>query len=236
MVQDLQQIKADPGLVVVDVAGGKYGHLARRLRTIDHVGRHGLRRAGAEFFRRQLGQPGVFVHPGHAFHDAAHGLGLVHRVGHLHHDGNARELAVHVGGGQETLGQLDLTLLELDGLGAQHGVRKVQVPFVRRRVRALGHVAEVAHVALVDHLPVVGLGDAVHLLGRTLVDQIEQGGKGAAQTHAAPATVADVEDAFQLDEALLLVVEVGVLPVQRVPGGRLQVAFGGHARSSSVRV
>ena len=57
-------------------------------------------------------------------------------------------------------------LRELDRLGAQHQVREVDVPRMRRHVRALGHVAHVAQVALVDDLPVVLLGDAVDLARR----------------------------------------------------------------------
>jgi hypothetical protein len=137
--------------------------------------------------------------------------------------------AVHVGGSQKLLGRTDLAFLELDRLGPQHGVRKVQIEFVRRHVGALGQVAQIAHVALVDHLPVVFLVHAVDLTGRALVDQVKQGGKRAAQAHAAPAAVADVEDALHLLEGGLFVVELGVLPVDRMACGRLQIAFGGHS-------
>jgi hypothetical protein len=55
-------------------------------------------------------------------------LVLVHRVDRLHHDRDAGKLAVHVGAGQKLLAPLHAALLELDGLGAQHQVREVQVP------------------------------------------------------------------------------------------------------------
>ena len=66
-------------------------------------------------------------------------------------------------------------------LRAQHQVREVDVPRMRRNVRALRHVAEVAQVALVDDLPVVGLGDAVDLHRLALVDEVEQRRERAAQ-------------------------------------------------------
>ena len=107
----------------------------------------------------------------------------------------------------------------LTARGAQHQVRKIQVPRVRRHIGALGHVADVAQVTLVDHLPVVLVRDTVHLQGRALVDQVKQGGKGAAQAHAATATVADVEHPLHFLEQGGVVVELGILPVQRMPGG-----------------
>ena len=127
--------------------------------------------------------------------------------------------------GEELLAALDLALLELDRLGAQHQVREVQVPGVRRRVRTLGHVAQVAQVALVDHLPVVVLLDAVHLAVVGGIDQVEQVREALAQAHAAAAAVADVEHPLHLLEGRGLVVEVGAFPVDRVPGRGFEVAF-----------
>jgi len=54
---------------------------------------------------------------------------------------NAAELADHIGIGQQLVACLDLALLELDRSGAQHQVREVYVPLMRRHVRALRHVA-----------------------------------------------------------------------------------------------
>jgi hypothetical protein len=107
-------------------------------------------------------------------------------------------------------------------------VREIEVPFVRRHVRALGHVTKVAQVALVDHVPVILLRHPVHFAGRSVVDQVEQGRERPAQADAAPAAVADVEDAFHLLERGVLVVEPGVLPIQRVARRRLQRTFPAH--------
>jgi hypothetical protein len=56
-------------------------------------------------------------------------------------------------------------------------MREVQVPLVRRHVRTLGHEAQVAEIAVIHHLPIIGLGDTIHLHGLGLVHQVEQGGK-----------------------------------------------------------
>jgi hypothetical protein len=91
--------------------------------------------------------------------------------------GNRGQLAVSVGRGQCFVAELRRrAFLELDRLGAQHQVREIEVPGVRRHVRALRHVADVAQVALVDDLPVVLLVDAVHFHRRALVDEVEQVG------------------------------------------------------------
>ena len=83
---------------------------------------------------------------------------------------------------------------ELERLGAQHQVRKVDVPRMRRHVRTLRHVAHVAQVAVVDDVPVDLLVDAVDFAGRRFIDGIEQRRERVAQTEAAAAAVADVED------------------------------------------
>jgi hypothetical protein len=83
----------------------------------------------------------------------------------------------------------------LDGLGAQHQVREVDVPLVRRHVRALRPVAHVAQVAVVHHLRILALVDAGKLAVAGGVDEVEQRREGLAQAESAPAPVADVEDA-----------------------------------------
>ncbi len=53
VVENLQQIQTDARLVVVDVAGGKNGHLARRLGAVRHHRRLRLGCAGAELLAGQ---------------------------------------------------------------------------------------------------------------------------------------------------------------------------------------
>ena len=232
VVQHLEQVVADAGLVVIDIAGGIDHHLAGRLGTVAHRVRRRLGRAGAELLRGELRQPGVFVHAQYFFHQGAGGLGFVDSIDRLHHDGNAGELAVRVGRSQEFFSRTHFTFFELDGLGLQHGVRKVEVELVRRHVRALGQVAQVAHEALVHHFPVVFFVHAIDFTGLAFVDQVKQRGKRAAQAHAAAAAVANVKNALHFMEHFVFVVVVGVFPVDRVARRRLQVAFCGHGLAS----
>src|SRR4029079_14207375 len=93
------------------------------------------------------------------------------------------------------------------------------------------HVAEIAQVALLDDLRVVGLCDAVDFHRLAVVDEIEERRERLAQAHATTATVADVEHPLHLLLDRRLVVELRALPVERMARGRQQVAFaGGHRR------
>jgi hypothetical protein len=67
-----------------------------------------------------------------------------------------------------------------------------------RHIRALGHVAKVAHVTLVHDLEVVILVDTIDFHGVAFIDQVEQRGERIAQTDAPAAAVTDVVDPFQL--------------------------------------
>ena len=226
VVQQLDEVGADAGLVVVDVAGGEDGHLAGRALAVDGSKRGVAHRAApAKTLLGQAGHPGVGVDTELAVHHLAHGLRLVHRIDHIDDDRDASKLAVHIGAGQELLFRGDMPVLVLDGLGAQHEVRKVHLPRVRWRVRALGHVAQVAQITLVDDAPVGFLPDAVHFTVGGGVHQVEERGEALAQAHAAPAAVADVEHTFHLRQRLALVVEVGILPIDRVAGGGFEIAF-----------
>jgi hypothetical protein len=101
-----------------------------------------------------------------------------------------------------------------------------------RNVRALRHVAEIAQVALLDDLRVVGLRHAVDFHRLAVVDEVEERGERLAQAHATAAAVADVEHPlhFLLDRRL--VVELRTRPVERMARGREEVAFaGGHRRA-----
>ena len=228
MLEQLEQVVADAGLVVVDIAGREDRHLARCELAVNHLAcRAGLLGGPAEALDGQFRHPGVWVHTECAVHQAACELGLVDRVDRLHHHRDASKAAVHIGRCQQLLGRTDPPGAEFDRLGTQHQVRKIQLPGVRRHIRALHHIAQVAEIALVDNIPVSLFLDAVYLtiLGR--IDQVEQGGKALAQADTAPASVADVEHPLHLGETSVLIVELRVLPVQRMAGGRFEVAFAG---------
>ena len=153
------------------------------------------------------------IHAQGGLHHTARNFCFAHGVDSLHHDGNASQRAMRIGRGQEIFCGTHFTFFKLDGLGSQHGVRKIQVPFVRRCIGTLGHVAQVAHEALVHHFPVVFLVDAIYLHGATLIHQVKQSGKRAAQADAAAASMANVEDALEFIEARLFVVKVFALPI-----------------------
>jgi hypothetical protein len=104
-------------------------------------------------------------------------------------------------------------------------MREIDVPRMRRDVRALRHVAEVAQIALVDDLDVVALGNRIELAGLALVDEVEQRGERAAEADAAPAAVADLEDPPELLVERRLIVELRVAPVDRMARRRFEAAF-----------
>src|SRR3546814_6267182 len=94
-----------------------------------------------------------------------------------------------------------------------------------RHVRATHHEAHVAEGAGVDDLLVVRLGDSVELAGLGVVDEVEEAREGIAEIEATPAAVADVEDALRLGVQLFPVVEVRVVPLDRVAHRRVETAF-----------
>jgi hypothetical protein len=76
-----------------------------------------------------------------------------------------------------------------------------------RYIRALGHVAKVAQVTLVDDLDVVCFVYPVDFHSVRFVDQVKQRGKRVAQTDTAPTAVTDVIDPFQF------LLEIRLIPV-----------------------
>src|SRR6185503_7061731 len=107
------------------------------------------------------------------------------------------------------------------------------VPRVRRNVGALDHVAHVAEVALVHDVPELLLCHTLHLPRSGLVHVIEELGEGVAQAHAAPAPMADVEDALHLRDDLGLVEVIRALPLDRMSSGGLEAAFLAQSVSAS---
>jgi hypothetical protein len=152
----------------------------------------------------------------------------VDRVHQSVDDRDAGERADRIRAGEDAIAHLHVALPIFHGLGAEHQVREVQVPFVRRHVGTLGHVAQIAEITVVDHLPVVVLGDAVDLHRFGLVHQIEQRREGLAEADAAATAVTDVEDALQLLVERSLVVEISTLPVERVTGRGFETPLPAH--------
>src|SRR5689334_24136978 len=110
-------------------------------------------------------------------------------------------------------------------LGAQHEVREIDVPGMRRNIRALRHEAHVAQVAVIDDVPVNLLVDAVELEGFGFVDGVEQRRERIAEAEAAATAMTDVEDAFELLLERAFIVELGAPPVERMTRGLLETAL-----------
>jgi len=104
-------------------------------------------------------------------------------------------------------------------------VREIHVPLVGWHVGALGHVAHIAEIALVDHLAIIGLGDAVHLHGFGLIHQVKKRGEGVAEADTATTAVADVENPLQFLVEGILVVKIRIFPFDGVTRRSLKTAF-----------
>ncbi len=152
-------------------------------------------------------------------------LRRVDGVDGLRDDGDPGERADRVRRAQDLVAQRRLAVLERLDLRAQHQVREVDVPLVRRHVRALRHVAHVAQITVLDDLPVRLLRHVVHLAARRRVDGIEQRRKRVAEVEAAAAAVADVEDARELLVERGGLGELRRAPIDRVARRRLEAAF-----------
>ena len=172
-----------------------------------------------------LGQSRFGMDAERGFEQGAGMLIAVDRVDDIDDDRDAGEAAYRIGGRHDLVAHSGAALFVAIRLGAQHQVRKIDVPFVRRNVRTFGQVTEVAKVAMVHDLPVILLVDAVDLHGLGFVDQVEQGRKSIAQAHAAAAAMADIENAFEFPEKRLLIVKTGVVLSQGMASRRFQAAF-----------
>jgi hypothetical protein len=91
-----------------------------------------------------------------------------------------------------------------------------------RDVGALGHEAHVTQITVVHDLPIMTLVDRLELHLRGFIDQIKQGGKGVAQREATTTAVTDIKHALELGKQCALVVELGTVPVERMPLGGLK--------------
>jgi hypothetical protein len=96
---------------------------------------------------------------------------------------------------------------------------------MRRCIRAFGHVAEVAQIALVDDLHEILLVDTIDFHRVGLIDEIEQRGEGGAQRYTATATMADIVDTLKLSVHRIFVVKVLAQPIQGMTGRGLKVTF-----------
>ena len=95
-------------------------------------------------------------------------------------------------------------------------MRKVDIPFVRWHVRALGHVTKVTQVTLLDDLVIILLMDPINLHGFALVHKVEQGRKGITQADTTSTAVAHIINTLKLLEEIFLIPVFIRLPIYRV--------------------
>src|SRR5437879_158307 len=217
VIENREQIVADPRLVVIHIAGRKYRHFSRRALTVTGLmapARAGLPAKRSWTVGRQLA---LRVDADRLVQERARGGVAVAGVDHLRDDRARGEPAYGLGGGKQTVSQPSLALPELHRLGAQHDMRKIDVPRVRRYVRAFRHVAHVAEIALVHDLPELRVLHTVDFQRRARVDEVEERPKRREQLDAAPASVADAEYALELREHCRLVIEIQQPPRKRLP-------------------
>ena len=220
-----QQVVADAGLVVVDVAGGEDRHLAGRARAVLH------RQATTAARARGIGAGVIGRHaapavtPSSLVHQLAGRGRRVDRVHDLHDDRDRRELAQR-DRCSTAAGRADraLPLPELrppsraaSGAGSPRSTdaaaRTGTWSCSTCRTGSTGRRPSRSRSFATPSTSSVAL----------VVDQIEQRRKRRAQVHAAAAAVADVEDPLELVLERRLVVELRVLPVERMPRGRLRL-------------
>ena len=226
MLEYSHQILAYHRLITIHVTGGEQRHLAfGNTCRFSRVGAGVSTNAFAQRVAVILRQLRFCMHAEHGLQQLAGRFHLIDGVDHLGHHRNTSQITDGIGTGKNSVAGLNITLLVFVGLGTQHQVWKVEIPLVRRHIRTLGHITEVAQVTVIDHLPVVLFFNPIDFKCRRLVHQVEQGREGLTQTDAATTSMADIEHPLHLFEQRLFVIKIGAFPVQRMPGWRFQITF-----------
>ena len=83
---------------------------------------------------------------------------------------------------------------------------EINIPFVGRYIGAFGQITQITKITMIHDLTVITFRDAIDFHRFRLIDQVKQRGKGIAEADAAAATVADIENAFELGIELRRVV------------------------------
>jgi hypothetical protein len=104
-------------------------------------------------------------------------------------------------------------------------VGKINIQRVRGDIRALGHKADIAKIALVNDLIVFFAVKLGKFACFRIVNQVEKGWEGIAKVETAAATMTDVKHTRLFIQKLFLIIEIWVLPGNSVPHGRLEIAF-----------
>ena len=222
--EHLQRRHADRRVIVVAVTGGVEHGLAR-LRRRGLVSR-GRVRGGLRFERLPgvFRQFGVLVEAGDALLQPAQRTAAPVRP--IHGAGQKRRpFANAVRVRKRAVDESDAVLLCLDRAIAQDQMREVDIEFMRRHIGALRHEAHVAKRAGVHDFFEIPARNSVEFAAFRFVDEIEEPREAVAEVEAAPAGVTNVEDAAHFGVELRLVIEIGVLPIQRMPDRRFETAF-----------
>ena len=224
-------------MIAIAVAGREHDDAALGLagRARRRVAAYAASQAAARALRVVLRQRRVALDAERALEQLAPDLRAVESVHCLGDDRNARDAAHGVGRAQDLVARARLAVFEVLHLRAQHQVREVDVPFVRRHVRALRHVAHVAEIAVLDDGPVGLARHVVQLAARRRVHGVEQRREGVAEAEAAPAAVADVEDARELLVERGRIGELGRAPIDRVARRRFETALAARSLGVSHR-
>ena len=167
VLEDSNQVLANVRGVHVAVAGGKQGHFAPG-RTRGNG--FSLRRCSilVPFTQRiavKSGEVGPAVHAQRFLDHAAHGLTPGRGIHRIADHRQFTQVALDGGVADQAVTEFALTFLKLLRLASQHEVWKVDIPFMRRDIGALGLVTQVTHEAFVDDFPVIGLGHTIDLQG-----------------------------------------------------------------------
>ena len=100
----------------------------------------------------------------------------------------------------------------LIGAVAQHEMREVDIPFMRRGVGAFGHKTHVAQRAGIHDALEIRRSHTIDLAGCGFIDQIEQAREGIAQAKTTPAAMAYVEHPAHFRVERLSVEKLRVAP------------------------
>ncbi len=191
------------GLVVFDAARREERDLAPRRRRATggrlRLGGPRLRTSlepRREGRARELRQVPLLVDAYDGLHEGSVHAQLVHPV--RQGRGEASELADEVRVTEHPVLKADAALTRLGGPGSQHQPRKVDLPPVRRRVRAVVE-AELALVAEIDHFLDVARRKLVDVaVDRLDVHAVEEHLERRAERQAPPAPATDVVNPPQL--------------------------------------
>src|SRR5215831_15016904 len=143
------------------------------------------REAAARSARVINGKRSAAIDAENLFEHSASSTRGVEGVDRFDHHGDARKGADRIGGGEHPLAPAEAPTPRAGRLGPQHQMREVDVPRMGWHVRAFGHEAHVAQIAVVDDIPENLAIERDDFAGIRCVHRIEQCRKCVAEAEAA---------------------------------------------------